>query len=237
MPKRLLMLALFAFFGYGSLAALDEPDAGGLDTEPGLRLRVYWVGAGIDSGRPLRPGQSPNVDRTVASVSVAAGTAFRDDQDVIEAQDETVDDQYIAEWTGGIKAAAEGQYDFYIESEAETSLTIGGVAVARRAQLEPGWHPIRLTHRVTAPDEQAVELTWTRPGADNRRAPYAIDEDHLRAPAFFFRPTQRGQKTLATGGGVERRLALPATPLAAALPARRARRRGRRARWSPPRGR
>ncbi|MEM7699475.1 MAG: hypothetical protein AAF236_13845, partial [Verrucomicrobiota bacterium] len=43
-----------------SAIGLEQPDTGGLDTEPGLRLRIYSIGDKFDPALPLQPGQSAN---------------------------------------------------------------------------------------------------------------------------------------------------------------------------------
>jgi len=190
---------LSACSGAPGRAVPDEPDTGGLDTEPGLRLRVYYIGEDFDTSLPLQPGQSPNVDLTVPGVEVDAETVFRDEQAITEAKDETITDDYIAQWTGWIQVPEAGLYHFYVESDAAVTLTIGGVSIDDSTQLDAGWHPIRLEQRVTSPTDKPIALSWTGPSEDGRQAPYAVATESLRAPSFYFRPTQQGTKDLADG--------------------------------------
>jgi hypothetical protein len=174
-------------------------DAAGLDVEPGLRLRVYSLGEGFDPTLPLLPGQSANVDLTVDSVLATEQTVYRDIQAITAAGDERIDNHYIAEWTGWVKAPKAGTYTFHIDSNAPTQLSINEQRIIdNRADLRAGWHSIRLVQRVASPAQRAIRMTWTMPG-DEGQAPQQPNSDLLRAPAFYFRPIQAGRKTLVAG--------------------------------------
>ena len=177
-----------------------EPDTGGLDTEPGLRLRVYYIGEDFDTSLPLQPGQSPNVDMTMGSVSVGPEASFKDEQsDIREGTDETIDNQYIAEWSGWFKAEQAGEYRFNAVTDATVQLSIDGKELEQGvAVLEAGWYPIELVQRVTKPEEKSINLYFATPGQSESLKPL-IAATSLRAPAFYFRPTQGGKKALADG--------------------------------------
>jgi len=177
----------------------DKPDAGGLDIEEGLRLRIYWIGEDFDTSLPLDPSQSPNVDLTVQGITVNTGDVFQDDQAITDKKDEKITNQYIAEWSGWIQMRWAGDYYFKIDSESSTQLMIDDKKVEDKpVKLDVGWHTIRLTQRVKTPQQQAITLKWAEP-FQNPARPNEIRSQQLRAPAFYFRPTQSGKKSLVDG--------------------------------------
>lgn len=191
------MRLLFPIFAtiFLSIAYADEPDTGGLDTEPGLRLRIYHIGHGMDPSLPLQPGQSPNVDFTVPKVEIAERVRFSDQQKVTDVPKEGIRDHYVAEWTGWIKAPVKGAYQFDVTTDAAFSLRVAEKATKAGIELEAGWHPIRLEQKVVESDSQPISLSWKKPGD----AMKVIEPEFLRAPQFYFRPTQSGLKQLADG--------------------------------------
>lgn len=191
------VLGLFAvalFFALPVLAA-DKPDTGGLEIEEGLRLRIYLIGGKFDASRALQPGQSPNVDLTVSGVLVKQDAVFQDKQAVDEATEEKITEGYIAKWTGWIKAPKAGTYGFERQNSGSSMLLIGGKAVVNnKLKLEAGWHTFEMNQPVDRKRAKPISLRWSLPGAEDFAD---IPTDHLRAPKFFFRPTQRGKKALA----------------------------------------
>ncbi len=195
----LALVALLPLSGHGESPDPGGPDAGGLDTEPGLRLRIFHIGQDFDLTRPLQPGQSPNVDLTVPRVSVTAGTVFSDTQKISDGPPEKVRSHYVAEWTGWVKAPQQGSYQFFVGSNAPASLRVAGKAAEAAIELDAGWHPIRLVQKVTEANSQPISLTWKKPGDPERKAYDFVEEEFLRAPKFYFRPTQAGLKQLTNG--------------------------------------
>ena len=176
--------------------AENGPDTGGLDTEPGLRLRIFHIGHGMDVSLPLEPGQSPNVDFTVPQISIKGRKRFADNQEISGVPSAGIRDHYIAEWTGWIKAANKGSYHFELKSEALAILRLNEKRVRDEVELDAGWHPIRLIQKVTLQKYQPIALNWKPPGAGSFEL---IESESLRAPKFYFRPTQAGLKRLADG--------------------------------------
>lgn len=188
------LLAVALFCSVPAWAA-DEPDTGGLEIEEGLRLRIYWIGGGFDTSRALQPGQSPNVDVTVPSVLVKKDDVFQDQQAVDEATQEKIGENYIAQWTGWIKAPAAGVYRFQRDTGGSSLMSVGDqLVVGDKVELAQGWHTFELTQPVSGKRGKAIKLTWAPPGQDDFTD---IPLAQLRAPKFFFRPTQRGKKDLA----------------------------------------
>lgn len=185
----------------------DEPETGGLDTEPGLRLCIFHIGQDFDLSRPLQPGQSPNVDYTVKQVQVEARTRFIDQQEISERSNEKIRSHYIAEWTGWIKAPVMGSYQFEVRTESPFKLRVAGMTVDGAIDLDAGWHPVRLVQRVVEHETQMITLLWKKPDDGEL---ILIDESYLRAPTFYYRPTQAGLKQLVDGKarpGLGRKLA------------------------------
>lgn len=192
-----VVLGLFAIVLFCVLPAVaeDEPDTGGLEIEEGLRLRIYWIGSGFDPSRALQPGQSPNVDVTVPGVMVTKDSVFQDKQAVDEATEEKITEAYVAKWTGWIKAPKAGEYRFERNEQSGSLLTLGGkMVLGNKVMLDAGWHTFELNQAVSRKRDKPIRLRWAIPGDDGFTD---IAIDHLRAPMFFFRPTQRGKKELA----------------------------------------
>ncbi|MFI4862539.1 MAG: hypothetical protein ACIAXF_17880 [Phycisphaerales bacterium JB063] len=179
---------------YGAFALPDQPDAGGLDTEPGLRLRLYDLGSDYDPGLPLQPGQSPNVDVTLRAAQVVG------DEDWMTPEGaEPISDFFIAEYTGWIRIETGGVYTIHAKTRAAYRILLDDRAMANHTiDLEPGWHELRVLQWVKDVEDVPLEIVWD--AADARDGELvAIDSGLLRAPAFYFRPTQSGYKQLATG--------------------------------------
>ncbi|XAM01221.1 hypothetical protein OT109_07490 [Phycisphaeraceae bacterium D3-23] len=175
-------------------AVADGPDTGGLDTEPGLRLRLYDIGADYDPTRPLQPGQSPNVDVTLPAAQVTGEEGWLTPED-----GEPISDYFIAEYTGWIHIETAGVYMIRAQTEAAHRIQLDDRSTAKDSiRLETGWHQLRVLQWVKEQEDVPLEIVWSLPG-DNDLAGSAIDADMLRAPAFYFRPTQAGHKQLTTG--------------------------------------
>jgi len=200
-PLSLIVLLCFALLIPTTASAQDDaPDTGGLDTEPGLRLRVYWIGDNFNKGQTqlaVQPGASPNVDFTVPGVAVEAETVFEDDQAITEKSEEKITARYIAEWSGWINIPASGEYRFDLNTNALVRFSLDGRTVGEEGiRLEKGWQSFSLTQVVQEDEDKPIRLTWQGPGTDGKAK--AIPTGLLLAPEFYFRPTQRGTKELSS---------------------------------------
>ncbi len=188
---------LFAFLIIGVVAAqAPEPE------EPGVRLRAYWIGEPVEGLYPLRPGETPNVDVTAPSLNMSNGAP-----PFSGADDEMFDRHYVIEMTGTILIESPGEYEWkvgstsavrvYIDDQRLTDPT--GPPTWKRASvhLDKGPHRLRIVQWVNEPNERFMNHQWRVPGTEEF---VDISTDVLRAPAFYFRPTQPGQKVLAMGG-------------------------------------
>ena len=194
----------------GGMASGQRLEIAGNATEPGLRLRAYWIGGPIDGLPPLDPSLSPNVDVTVADAAHAALPLHGPG-------DEVIDRQFVARWSGWLRVDAPGAYTFELETRSAWRVLIAGTRAGERqpgaaaspftAHLAAGWQPIDVLQYVDEPDGFAWRLAWKRPDAVSVEQ---VPADAFRAPAFYFRPTQPGRKRLADGGdrpGLRQKLA------------------------------
>lgn len=191
----LLMLTVGALAGKSAL-----PETGGLETEPGLGLRIYWIGDHFEDGNvrlALKPGTSANVDFTVPGVEVHRDTVFQDKQQISDREDETISSQYIAEWSGWIYIPDSGGYTFSLNTSAPVRFHIGGETIGKmEKRLSEGWHTITLTQIVEREAHKPISLTWKTPHNQDRAEP--VPTEALLAPKYYFRPTQGGIKELSS---------------------------------------
>ncbi len=197
------VLALFLF---ATTPAFSQEQGGldtdGLDTEPGLRLQVYWIGNQFKNKNArlaVQPGASANVDLTVPGVEVKADAVFQDDQAITEKKDEKITGEYIAEWSGWLKVSETGRYRFEFNTQAKVQLNIGDYAIDPNTvavALNEGWYPLSLIQIVKEDTDKPIALTWARDSGKHA----AIPTKQLLAPRFYFRPTQSGTKELLQKG-------------------------------------
>lgn len=180
--------------------AADGPDTGGLDTEPGLRLRIFYIGGNFDKQNvklAVNPGSSSNVDFTVPGISVKADTVFEDDQKIIDKSGEKITGQYIAEWSGWVNVPETGKYAFGLNTAAPVTFSIGDRLVGNEESgFKKGWYKLSLIQIVKTDTEKPIALTWTTPDGKTSAIPTKL----LLAPKFYFRPTQIGEKELTAEG-------------------------------------
>lgn len=191
-----------------AVAAPEDPDS--IQTEPGLRLRIYALKELPPHPAVLEPGQSPNLDRTIAGPSALVGEAWRGDSGEVLAENQ------VAILDGWLRVVCGGPHRFRLETAAGFAAQLagkplaagaGGAAVEATLDLPAGWQRVELHLEVGAAEKGGLRWLWQPPGAD---AFTPLPEAELRAPAFHFRPTQPGQKRLAENGnrpGLGRKLA------------------------------
>jgi len=204
MPKAFasLLFLWFCIFAGTSAKVLagDLPKTDELETEPGLGLRIYWIGDNfekVDDPFVIDPSASANVDFTVPRLEVQPDTVFRDNQKITERKDEKITGQYIAEWAGWIRIPTEGSYIFSLNTTAPVSFDIGGQAIhdGEAVMLSGGWKTFRLMQIVAKDKDKPIALTWKSPRRPNMASP--VTTRYLLAPKFYFRPTQSGVKALS----------------------------------------
>lgn len=78
-------------------------------------------------------------------------------------------------------------------------MRVAGQLVKGPIDLDAGWHSIHLVQKVSEQNNQPISLTWKKPGDPNRKTYGTIKEADLRAPKFYYRPTQAGLKQLTDG--------------------------------------
>ncbi|MEO0476098.1 MAG: hypothetical protein AAF085_09055 [Planctomycetota bacterium] len=178
----------------------QDLDTDGLDTEPGLRLQVYWIGKNFNDKNArlaAQPSASANVDLTVPGIEVKADAVFQDNQSITEKKDEKITREYIAEWSGWINIPESAKYTFDLNTKAQVTFSIGDRSIGDSAvSLIEGWYPLSLIQVVREDTHKPIALTW----AKGTGTPAAIPPRLLLAPKFYFRPTQDGIKSLLRKG-------------------------------------
>jgi len=169
--------------------------------EPGVRLRLYWLGEPARGMPALRAGQSPNVDRTVASFAIDDGDARLTDD-----AGERYRTRYVVQLTATLAAPQAGAYQFRVGGQGRARLSVagseivrpGGGAAPREGQIElsAGPHAVVLEQYVEE-GGQRLTLEWKPPGAQEFAA---VPGDRCRAERFYFRPTNAGRKLLESEG-------------------------------------
>lgn len=194
----LLRAALVLFFILFSQppagVAAEDPDS--IANETGLRLRMYALAEPPRYPAVLEPGQSPNLDRTVAGPSALATKVWKGDSG------EVLEENQIMTVDGWVRIAEAGAYRFHLKSDAGFVARIGTVPLASAPgssaaqammDLQPGWLRVEVQLEVGASGSGNLRWLWQPPGAERLQP---LPESELRAPAFHFRPTQPGQKRL-----------------------------------------
>ena len=191
--KRLSLMSLVCMLCMAVTFAAQAGPNDGLETEPGLRMQVYWIGDNFDNADArlaVPPSTLPNVDRTVPGIAVKENA-------VIEGDGEKIAGGYIAEWSGWINVPETGEYTFEPNTEAMITFTIDGQLIGMDAvKLEKGWHELGLMQVVIDDVHKAIELAWAK-GSGKASA---IPTKQLLAAKFGARPTQAGAKKLLTEG-------------------------------------
>lgn len=167
--------------------------------EPGVTLRVYDIGRGMERLAPLREGQTPNIDRKIDRIDLR-GDAF--------AALGAPADFFVAEATGYLRAPVTGEYLFGLTSDDGSRLTVGGVVVVTHdgvhgattrtgsVRLEAGLHPFRV-EMFEHTGEEALVLSWRTPG--ERGSPVVVPASAFFVEAGVTRVVAPGVKTVLDG--------------------------------------
>lgn len=164
-------------------------------TEPGLTLRIFDIGRPMDHLAPLKPEQTPNVDRRL------------DQLDLTDAAFGGPDDHFFVEALGYLQVDQAGAYEFELTSDDGARMTIRDDLVIDNdglhaptpkrgaAQLKSGLNPFRI---VMFENEggAALSLKWKPPGA----AAFAlVPPDAFRIEQGVTRVVSPGRKVLLDG--------------------------------------
>ncbi|MBA3725297.1 MAG: DUF1080 domain-containing protein [Armatimonadetes bacterium] len=134
--------------------------------EPGLALRVYWIGSAMDRIPRLLDGQTPNYSVVVPTVNFSKAGEFG-----MEEQ------HFYARLTGFLNVETEGEYEFRLTSDDGSRFMIrdemivdhdglhsADIPKTGKFRLAPGEHPIEIEFFENTFDE-ALKLEWKLPGA------------------------------------------------------------------------
>lgn len=172
---------------------LNQRAAPSPQREPGLAMRVYYVGENLSQIPILLPGQTPNVSTVVPSVDLRGPDAFGG-----------MANQFYVELTGFLRVDTAGAVQFRLTSDDGSRLLIGDKVVVDNdglhsetpmegaTLLEAGEHPIRIEYFENGGDE-VLRLEWKRPGEEEwQLVPTAV----LSTPAGEVRVTSPGKKNV-----------------------------------------
>lgn len=161
--------------------------------EPGLAMRVYYVGENLSQIPILLPGQTPNVSTVIPIVDLRGPAAFGG-----------MTNQFYVELTGFLRVSVSGTVQFRLTSDDGSRLLIGDKVVVDndglhsespmegRAYLEAGEHPLRIEYFENGGDE-VLRLEWRQEGEANWQL---VPTSALSTPAGEVRVTSPGKKNV-----------------------------------------
>lgn len=163
------------------------------ETEPGVRVRLYWIGQPIPDARPMMPGQSANVDVTIDRPRFTGDEAW-----FTNAEGDVYRQHYVLQIDAWVRIDQAGVYGWQWQTASHVQLSINQQQVDDVIELSAGWHRLCLMQYVNDADARGVHLRWRPPGLTDWQE---IPNQLLRARAFYFRPTQPGRKHVVGEGG------------------------------------
>jgi cytochrome c len=161
--------------------------------EPGLSMRVYWIGTSMDRIPRLLAGQTPNYSVVIPQVDLSGAKAFG-----------TEPDHFYVHITGFLHAPTAGEYTFRLTSDDGSKLRINGrvvidhdglhgaVPMLGNVTLAAGEHPIEIEYFENTVDEM-LKLEWRPPGASQFEV---VPTLALSTPAGEVRVTSPGRKAI-----------------------------------------
>lgn len=174
----------------GGEAASQDPSP---QREPGLAMRVYYVGENLVQIPMLLPGQTPNVSTVVPLVDLRGPAAFGG-----------MTNQFYVELTGFLRVQESGNVQFRLTSDDGSRLLIGEKVVVDNdglhsetpmedvTLLDAGEHPIRIEYFENGGDE-VLRLEWRRQGEEEWQL---VPTSALSTPAGEVRVTSPGKKNV-----------------------------------------
>jgi hypothetical protein len=187
-PLSLLNVLLIAFLG---LVVATPAQAAVPPQQPGVTLRVYDLQTGLDRLCTLKAGQTPNVDKLMASINWTSTADFG------------LNDNFLSDVSGNINIATAGTYQFRLTSDDGSRLRIddkivinndglhGATAVTGSVALTTtGYHALRIEQFDNAGDQQ-ITLEWQPPGASSFAV---VPNSVLSTDAGVVRVTAPGRK-------------------------------------------
>lgn len=175
-------------------ASLDAPQ--GLaqgPREPGVSLRVYYIGQYLDKIPRLLAGQTPNYSVVIPTINLRTDGDFGGHSD-----------QFYARSSGFINVEVAGEYVFRLVSDDGSKLTIRDETVIDNdglhsesgkdgsIWLSPGEHPIEIEYFENGGDN-VLRLEWRTPGATQFEV---VPNSALTTQAGEVRVTSPGKKQI-----------------------------------------
>lgn len=164
------------------------------DHEPGLAMRLYYIGEDLSSIPILLVNQTPNYSVVIPQVDLRGPSAFGN-----------FSEQFYVKLTGYLRAPEAGEYEFRLTSDDGSRLLIEDKIVvdndglhseqslSSRLWLDAGVFPIIVEYFENKGDE-VLRLEWRRPGKTHFEI---ISSDFLSTPAGEVRVTSPGKKLVA----------------------------------------
>ncbi|MFI7275004.1 ricin-type beta-trefoil lectin domain protein [Streptomyces sp. NPDC049879] len=174
----------------GTATAADVPPQ-----EPGVTLRTFDVGIPLNEICPLKPGQTPNVDKLLPTIDWTTTDQFGGT------------DNFVSQVIGNINISQAGTYTFRLISDDGSRLLIDGQEVIDHdglhsatpkdgsVALTSGYHALHIDYFERGADQQ-LTLQWRPPGAT---AFTLVPNSVLSTDAGVVRVTAPGRKECESG--------------------------------------
>ncbi|MDI6098802.1 ricin-type beta-trefoil lectin domain protein [Actinoplanes sp. NEAU-A12] len=163
--------------------------------EPGVTLRVFDVQTPLTRICTLKPAQTPNIDKLMATINWSGA-------------DFGIEDHFVAQALANLTVPVTGSYTFRLSSDDGSRLTVDDVVVVDHdgphgttakdgaAELTAGVHPLRIDH-FERDGGQQLTLEWRRPGAS---AFEVVPSSALSTESGVVRVTAPGRKECEQAG-------------------------------------
>lgn len=161
--------------------------------QPGVALRVYWIGSPLSAIPRLMAGQTPNTSKVIPNVNLKSNTDFGSPEA----------DHFYAKLSGYLNVTTAGEYTFRLRSDDGSKFSIRDEVIINHDGLHGTDDPKDGKFRLTAGDHpfeieffeseggEALILEWKPPGSDQF---VVIPPEAFSTPAGEVRVTAPGRK-------------------------------------------
>lgn len=163
--------------------------------EPGVSLRVYWVGVNLSSIPKLMAGQTPNTSKVIPNIDLKSNADFGSPEP----------DQFYAKVTGFLNITTPGDYAFRLSSDDGSKFSIRDEIIINhdglhsdeepkegKFRLAAGEHPFEIEFFESGGGE-VLKLEWKTPGSDKF---VVVPPEVFTTPAGEVRVTAPGKKSV-----------------------------------------
>lgn len=165
----------------------------------GIRARLYWVNTNVTPEKRLVPNQSPNLDTTIHAFKIAGGEQW------FTSEGKTYTRQYVLVLEAELKIERGEEFEVQLTSEAPASLMIDGEELLFADEGDPEVDDfeaesdslqLKVVQYVNS-EPSMLEVRWR---FDDDEEFEAIPVEVLKAPNFYFRPTNGSAKRQEDAG-------------------------------------